>query len=202
MKKFLTTVKKLPVVKEVGDIGQVSFVPSHRARRINLTVKVTGEVRVAVPKRASLKDAERFVLSKREWIKRQFNRLEGSQSVVDEYAGRIENLDIDKAAAGIAERLREIAAKFGFSYNRLTIRNQKTRWGSCSMKNNLSLNIKLALLPGELRDFILVHELAHTEIKNHGPAFWQKLESIYPNARELDKQINRLGALLRIPLSQ
>jgi len=202
MRNFLTTVKKLPVVKEVDDIGPVSFVPSHRARRINLTVKVTGEVRVAMPKRASFKEAERFVLSKREWIKRQFSRLEGSQSVVDEYAGRIENLDIDEAAAGIAERLREIAAEFGFSYNRLTIRNQKTRWGSCSMKNNLSLNIKLALLPDELKDFILVHELAHTEIKNHGPDFWQKLESIYPNARELDKQINRLGALLRIPLSQ
>jgi predicted metal-dependent hydrolase len=70
------------------------------------------------------------------------------------------------------------------------------------VKNNLSLNIKLALLPDELRDFILVHELVHTEIKNHGPDFWRKLESIYPEARQLDRQINRLGGLLRVPLAR
>jgi predicted metal-dependent hydrolase len=82
----------------------------------------------------------------------------------------------------------------------VTIRNQKTRWGSCSAKNNLSLNIKLALLPDELRDLILVHELVHTRIKNHGPDFWRELKSIYPDARKLDRQVNRLGGLLRIPL--
>ena len=200
MKKIFSAAQKLPMIKDMDAVGPVTFIASPRGRRINLTVKVTGEVRVAVPKRASMRDAERFVLSKSEWIKRQLNRLEGSQAVVDEYAGRIKDLDYDAAAAGIRERLAELAAKFGFSYNRLTIRSQKTRWGSCSMKNNLSLNIKLALLPDELRDFILVHELVHTEIKNHGPDFWRKLESIYPEAKQLDRKINRLGGLLRVPL--
>jgi len=200
MKKIFSAAQKLPVVKEMDAIGPVTFIASQRARRINLTVKSSGEIRVAVPKRASMRDAEHFVLSKSEWIKRQLNRFAGSQSVVDEYAGRIKDLDFDAAAAGIRERLAELAEKFGFNYNRLTIRSQKTRWGSCSVKNNLSLNIKLALLPDELRDFILVHELVHTEIKNHGPDFWRKLESIYPEARQLDRQINHLGGLLRVPL--
>ncbi|MEA3348593.1 MAG: M48 family metallopeptidase, partial [Pseudomonadota bacterium] len=80
------------------------------------------------------------------------------------------------------------------------IRNQKTRWGSCSAKNNISLNIKLALLPDQLRDLVLVHELIHTKIKNHGPNFWQKLEKIYPQARKLDQQVNNHSGLLRLPL--
>ncbi len=200
MRNFLSATQKLPVVKKMAAIGSVTFVASQRARRINLTVKSTGEVRVAVPKRASLRDAERFVLSKQEWIKRQLNRIEDSHSMVDEYAEKMKNLDIDAAAAGIFKRLDELATKFGFAYSRVAIRNQKTRWGSCSAKNNLSLNIKLALLPDELKDLILVHELVHTQIKNHGPDFWRKLESIYPDARKLDRQVNRLGGLLRIPL--
>ena len=200
MRKNFPAPQKLPMVKDMDSIGPVTFVASQRARRINLTVKSTGEVRVAVPKRASLQSAEQFVLSKQGWIKRQLSRLGDTQSLADEYVERVKSLDIDAAAAGIAKRLDELATEFGFSYNRLTIRNQKTRWGSCSTKNSLSLNIKLALLPDELKDLILVHELVHTEIKNHGPDFWRKLESIYPDARELDRQINRLGGLLRIPL--
>ena len=200
MRNFFSAPQKLPVVKKIDAIGSVTFVASQRARRINLTVKSTGEIRVALPKRASLQDAERFVLSKQEWIKRQLNRIEESHSEVDEYAERIKNLDIDVAAAEIFKRLDELAEKFGFTYGRVTIRSQKTRWGSCSAKNNLSLNIKLAIIPDELRDLILVHELVHTRIKNHGPDFWRMLESIYPDARELDRQVNRLGGLLRMPL--
>jgi predicted metal-dependent hydrolase len=200
MRNVLSVPQKLPVVKEMDAIGKVTFVVSQRARRINLTVKSTGEIRVALPKRASLRDAERFVLSKQKWIKRQLNRIEDSHSIADEYAEKIKNLDIDAAAAGIFKRLEELAAEYDFSYSRVTIRNQKTRWGSCSAKNNLSLNIKLALLPDELRDLILVHELVHTRIKNHGPDFWRELESIYPDARKLDRQVNRFGGLLRIPL--
>lgn len=198
--KIFSTAQKLPMVKCLDDIGPVTFVASQQARRINLTVKSSGEIRVAMPKRASMREAERFVLSKSEWIRRQLNRLEDYQTEVDAYAGRIKDLDYDAAADGIKKRLAELAEEFGFSYNRLTIRSQKTRWGSCSAKNNLSLNIKLALLPDELKDFILVHELVHTEIKNHGPDFRRRLESIYPEARQLDRQISRLGGLLRVPL--
>ncbi len=189
------------MIKNISEIGSVNFVSSRRAQRISLTVKADGKIRVAVPKRASMAEAERFVLNKKMWIKRQLNRLAGVDAVANEYAEKIKELDIDEAAAAIAARLQELADEFGFSYNRVTFRNQKTRWGSCSAKNNLSLNIKLALLPAELRDLILVHELVHTRIKNHGPLFWQELENIYPNARELDRRINHLGGLLQIPLS-
>jgi hypothetical protein len=103
------------------------------------------------------------------------------------------HIDRDKARQVLESRLEEIAAKHGYTYNRVTIRNQKTRWGSCSSKNNISLNMKLVLLPDDLRDFILLHELVHTTVKNHGNDFWEEITKAEPKARELTKQINQLN---------
>ena len=192
--------QELPIVIDVYDIGPITFVSSSRAQRINISVKVNGGVRVAVPMRASLKEAERFVINKQSWIKKQLIRLKKVHNEADKYSAKVKELDIDEAAGKIVRRLQELAQKYGFKYNQLTIRNQKTRWGSCSAKNNISLNIKLALLPNELRDLVLIHELIHTEIKSHGPKFWQKLESISPRARELDRQVNNFSGLLHLPL--
>jgi predicted metal-dependent hydrolase len=89
-------------------------------------------------------------------------------------------------------RLKELAAKFGFSYNKVTIRNNKRNWGSCSSKNNISLNLQMMKLPDELIDYILLHELVHTKIKNHGPGFWQMLdEKTSGRAKELAKQVRK-----------
>ena len=192
--------QKLPATINIDKLGPITFVSSSRAQRINVSVKAAGGVRVAVPKRASLKDAQRFVLSKQDWIEKQLIRLKKVQDEADKFSEEVKGLDINEAASKIATRLQELAQKHSFSYNRLTIRNQKTRWGSCSAKNNISLNIKLALLPDQLRDLVLVHELIHTKIKNHGPKFWQKLEEIYPQARKLDQQVNKHSGLLRLPL--
>ncbi len=188
------------MIVDVHNIGPITFVSSSRARRINISVKADGGVRVAVPKRASLKEAERFVINKQPWIEKQLFRLKKVQDEADKFSEKVKELDINEAATKIAKRLQELAQKHGFNYNQLTIRNQKTRWGSCSAKNNISLNIKLALLPDELRDLVLVHELIHTEIKSHGPKFWQKLESIFPRAREFDRQVNNFSGLLHLPL--
>ena len=192
--------QKLPTTITIDNLGPIIFVSSSRAQRINISVKAAGGIRVAIPKRASLKDAQQFVLSKQAWIEKQLIRLKKVQDEAHKFSEKVKGLDINEAANQITSRLQELAQEHNFSYNRLTIRNQKTRWGSCSAQNNLSLNIKLALLPDELRDLVLVHELIHTKIKNHGPQFWQKLEEIYPQARELDRQVNNHSGLLRLPL--
>ncbi len=191
---------RLPATIDIDNLGPITFVSSSRAKRINVSVKAAGGVRVAVPKRTSLKDALQFVLSKQAWIEKQLIRLKKVQDEADKFSEKFKGLDINEATTQIATRFQELAQEHNFSYNRLTIRNQKTRWGSCSTKNNISLNIKLALLPDELRDLVLVHELIHTEIKNHGPKFWQKLEDIYPQARKLDQQVNNHSGLLHLPL--
>jgi len=87
-------------------------------------------------------------------------------------------------------RINELALKHGFKFNKITIRNNKRNWGSCSSKNNISLNLQMMKLPDELIDYILLHELLHTKIKNHGPGFWDNLDELTNfKARELSKQV-------------
>jgi hypothetical protein len=91
-------------------------------------------------------------------------------------------------------RLTELAQKNGFQFSKLTIRNNKRNWGSCSARNNISLNLQMMKLPEELIDYVLLHELVHTRIKNHGPLFWEKLDELTNfRARELSKQVRRFS---------
>ncbi|PSR54671.1 M48 family peptidase [Adhaeribacter arboris] len=94
-----------------------------------------------------------------------------------------------EAKAYLPGRVAFFARKFGFTYNKVVIKNTSTRWGSCSAVNNINLNLHLMRLPEPLRDYVILHELAHTVEKNHGPRFWALLDRISGNARYLDKQM-------------
>ncbi len=90
----------------------------------------------------------------------------------------------------LPRRTRELAVKHGFSFRRVTVKNAKTRWGSCSQQNNINLNLQLMRLPEELCDYIILHELAHTVQKNHGKKFWQLLDRITDGkAKVLDRKM-------------
>ncbi len=86
-------------------------------------------------------------------------------------------------------RLNELSRKHQLPYNRVIIKNNKTRWGSCSQKNNINLSLHLMRLPDQLIDYILIHELMHTIHKNHGRAFWNDMEKICTNAKSLDREL-------------
>lgn len=89
-------------------------------------------------------------------------------------------------------RISDLAKKHGFSYSKVTIRNNRRNWGSCSSKNNISLNLQMMKLPVKLIDYILLHELVHTEVKNHGPKFWERLNQITDGkARELAHEVKK-----------
>lgn len=88
-------------------------------------------------------------------------------------------------------RLRQLAMAHGFTYNRVSVRNNRSRWGSCSSSNNISLNLHLMRLPRELSDYVLVHELVHTRYKNHGREFWKKLEECVGGARRMDRELKK-----------
>jgi predicted metal-dependent hydrolase len=91
-------------------------------------------------------------------------------------------------------RLKLLATQHGFQYNKVTIRNNKRNWGSCSAKNNISLNLQMMKLPDELIDYILLHELVHTKIKNHGPDFWKGLDRLTDGkAHQLAKQVKQFS---------
>lgn len=90
----------------------------------------------------------------------------------------------------LPKRLKELADKHSFKYQNVSIKNASTRWGSCSSANNINLNLHLMRVPEHLIDYVLLHELAHTVVKNHGEKFWLLLEHCYPNARKADKEMN------------
>lgn len=104
--------------------------------------------------------------------------------------GIIEALRIE-AKQYLLQRTDLLANKFGFKYNKVSVRNATTRWGSCSGKNNISLNIHLMRLPEHLADYVILHELCHTIEKNHGKNFWALLDKVSGNAKGLDKELNQ-----------
>jgi predicted metal-dependent hydrolase len=95
-----------------------------------------------------------------------------------------------EAKVYLPKRLKELAEKHGFRYQDVSIKNTKTRWGSCSSTNNINLNLHLMRVPEHLIDYVLLHELSHTVVKNHGEKFWLLLEHCYPGARKADKEMN------------
>ncbi len=89
----------------------------------------------------------------------------------------------------LPQRVAELAKVHGFSYNRVFVKNHRSRWGSCSEVNNINLNLHLLQLSDEIIDYVILHELVHTEIKNHSAAFWQRVEQVCPNVKDLRRQL-------------
>lgn len=95
----------------------------------------------------------------------------------------------DEASGYLPNRINELANRFNFTYNNVSFRNNKTRWGSCSTKGNISLNIQLMRLPKRMIDYVIIHELCHTVHPNHGPGFKKLLYSIMPDAPQIEKEL-------------
>lgn len=179
------------VTKEIAAIGPVRFEKSRRAKRINITIRPFKGVRVAVPPLLSINDAEQFVLEKADWVRQKIDDLQEVEAQLEKAVHRAVKIDEEAAERFLSIRLAELAVLHGFSYNKVTFRNQKTRWGSCSGRNNLSLNRQLILLPDALIEYVLLHELLHTRIKNHSHTFWAALETILPGATRRAAELKR-----------
>ncbi len=169
---------------EYKGIGIIRYVKNNRAKRIIISVKPEF-VRVTIPRGQTLKDAQKFVDKKINWIKKHSNNMK----VLTEKSKKLPKINREEARENLEKRLSELAEQHNFRYNRVSIRSQRTRWGSCSSKDNISLNMKLLHLPQQLIDYILLHELVHTKVKNHSKDFWNKLETVVPNARTVDEQL-------------
>jgi predicted metal-dependent hydrolase len=179
----------------IEGVGDVLFERSRRARHICLSIKPYKGVRVAVPLGVPFEQAEAVALARAGWIARHLRRL----AEMERNAGQPQLLaPINRAVARrvIVDRLAELARRHGFEYNRVYVRNQKTRWGSCSARNNINLNVNLIRLPEALRDYVILHELVHTRIKNHGLQFWDELERYVNGCRQVDKMLTQYEFML------
>ena len=181
---------------EIDGIGQVLLERSKRAKHIIISVKPFRGVRVAVPKGISFDKARQVAQSKKSWIQKhlaKMKQVEQEREAFTKYS-----IEIDRAEARkiLVNRLNELCEQHGFSYNKVFMRNQKTRWGSCSAKNNINLNIKLVWLPDDMIDYVLLHELVHTGIKNHTNAFWAELNRFVGNAKGKNKKLHEYKMFL------
>ena len=177
----------------IDGIGPVLFEKSRRAKRVIISVKPSKGVRVAVPAMVSLKKAENFVFSKKAWVQKCLEVLKQYEKERETIQDNFNDTDRAKAKKTLTSRLKQLAEKHGFTYNKVYVRNQRTRWGSCSHKNNVSLNIKLLKLPHELMDYVILHELVHTRIHNHSKEFWAELDNYVGNARIKAKRLRTNG---------
>ena len=180
----------LPIrIVEVSGLGTVVLAKSKRARRLSMTVKPYKGIRVAVPYRTSFKNALAFLNSNLTWAKKNLKHIKKVEQHHQETLNDLPEINREKSRKILVNRLNELACEHGFEYNRVFVRNQKTLWGSCSHKNNINLNVNLVKLRPALMDYVLLHELVHTEIKNHSKAFWTRLDVLAGNAKKLDREL-------------
>jgi predicted metal-dependent hydrolase len=174
------------------EIGPVVFAASRRSKRISITVGAFKPVRVSYPERVSFNTAREYLHKNIEWVRKSRVKASGREQQMNDIWRDAPPIDIQAEAQRLYNRIRELAAMHNYRFAQVTFRNQKTRWGSCSSANNISLNINLARLPQHLSDYVLLHELAHTKVRNHGKDFWQELNDKTDNkARLLDKEISK-----------
>lgn len=192
---------------------------SSRARRLRLQYCRDAGLSVVLPKGATLADAEAFILSQQVWIETCHSRDEsgldqprrqpdGPDSV--ELVALNESLILPQGTDALAAQqivqararhalpgwVARLSEQTGLQYARVAVRNQRSRWGSYSSKGTVSLNWRLMLLPPDMVDYVVLHELAHSRVMNHSAAFWQLLGSVCPDARGRDQVFDRVAAEL------
>ena len=168
-------------------------------KTLALEIKDPGELLVRAPKGLSRQKILDFVAEKKNWIQKHMKRIEErkkEQGIFAQVSG--EELQMLTTAAkreipGIVERYAKI---MGVDYGRITIRHQKTRWGSCSSKGNLNFNCYLMLAPQEVLEYVVVHELAHRREMNHSKAFWKIVEQYKPNYKWSKRWLKEEGVKL------
>ena len=176
-----------------------------RTKRKTLSLELKEEgLLVRAPKRMSNREIQSFILSKKDWIERHQKNINERRELQKQYPPYTEDELKDlakKAKEIIPAKVKYYAEIIGVSYGRITIRCQKTRLGSCSSKGNLNFNCLLMELPDEIIDSAVVHELCHRKHMNHSKAFYDEVESVFPEYKKCRKWLKENGHiyLSRLP---
>ncbi len=178
------------------------FRKSLKAKRIKIEIKKNGKIFLVVPKfipnflgSSFLKNNIEKVLKKRNEVLGGFGKLSGGKDSSHPIKNLSKN-DFQKykkeAEEKITERVEFFAKKYGFQYNQIKIKDNKTNWGSCSIKKNLNFNYRLIFLKEDEMDYVIIHELCHLIEMNHSKRFWSEVEKKIPNYKELKKNIKNI----------
>lgn len=175
---------------------QINIIYSNR-KTIALEMKMDG-LTVRAPRKMSRREINAFLNEKRDWIEKHWEKMLERKAQTDKMLpfsmDEIREL-ADKALVVIPEKVKKYALMVGVDYGRITIRNQRSRWGSCSGKGNLNFNCLLMLFPDEVIDYVVVHELCHRKHMNHSAAFYAEVERVFPEYHRCQKWLKENGGL-------
>ena len=171
-----------------------------RSNRKTLAMEIKGtKLIVRAPLRATKETIQAFLSENKGWIEKHMEKAKAQQQVVSSM-DKLTMDDIrqlaDRALKVIPERVRYYAPLVGVTYGRITIRNQRSKWGSCSSKGNLNFNCLLMLAPPEVLDSVVVHELCHRKEMNHSSRFYAEVLRVFPDYYKWNKWLKENGAIL------
>lgn len=186
--------KEYRIGQEYGKNIVVQIVRSNR-RSLGLQVKSDGSVFARVPDLVPDQTILEFIRGHEKWIlkKLELVRTKGDRPDVVYLPEVTRESDKAKIRIFIEEKVAHYADVMGVTYGKITMRNQKTRWGSCSSEGNLNFNCRLLFVPDRLVDYVVIHELAHRRFMNHSKAFWREVEKYMPDYREQRKMLARFA---------
>ncbi|MBQ8814599.1 MAG: M48 family metallopeptidase [Lachnospiraceae bacterium] len=173
--------------------------------RKTLSLEITPDgLLVRAPRHMTRGQIDTFLAEKRSWIEKHWRIMQERQAALNQLPPfTMEELRAlaEKASVVIPERVKHYAPLIGVDYGRITIRNQRTRWGSCSDKGNLNFNCLLMLLPDDVIDSVVVHELCHRKHMNHSPQFYAEIEKVFPEYQRCRRWLRENGSvyLSRLP---
>ena len=175
--------------------GKITY---SRRKSLSLRIAPDGSLDIRAPIGMPRREIDRFLEEKADWIETNRAQVLRDRQLGEKNAITAEQLETlkDLAQGPILESLRAFAPQMGVTYGRVTIRCQKSRWGSCSSAGNLNFNCLLALAPREVLDYVVVHELAHRLHMDHSAAFWQEVEKVLPDYRVCRDWLRQNGGAL------
>lgn len=162
-----------------------------QAKRIKISIGADALMKVSVPRFVPLYLVEDFMKKKEAWVTDALNKAHSKKLLAPE--DKQDSYEVHKETARKYAHAKVIQYNsfYNFSWKRIAIRNQKTRWGSCSKQGNLNFSYKLVLLPEHLADYIVVHELCHLKEFNHSEKFWNLVAEVFPHYKALRKELNQ-----------
>lgn len=182
----------LAPVAPFAPLAPAYFVRHRRARRYILRVESDGCLRVTIPRGGSRREAEAFVRRNVDWIVRQRSRTQAELRPVEH-----DRALRQQARRELPARLLELAARHGLAVTRVSVRNQRSRWGSCGRDGHICLNWRLVLMPSSVRDYVLIHELMHLRRMDHSPTYWRLVADACPEYQAARDWLRRHGPALR-----
>lgn len=162
---------------------------SLRSRNLRVTISGEGELLISAPALVSRFFVESFLKERGEWIIKHMKKILNNQNIrIPDDPRRYRDFK-ERARGLVKDRLAYFNQFYGFQYGTVAIRNQQSRWGSCSSKGNLNFNYRIVFLPSDESDYIVVHELCHLKEMNHSSRFWELVELTVPDYREIRKKL-------------